>query len=206
MRRLVPVSLDHVDDLPRPCRTCVFWELDEVAGQRARDSGDPAFEKEAWLSGVLLEWGSCGVLAYDDGRPVGYALYAPPAYVPRATAFPTSPVSGDAALLTALRVHDGHRRVGLGRTLVQHAVKDLVRHAGGGVRALEAFGDTAGAGPCVLPADFLLAVGFTTVRPHPRWPRLRLDLRSAVSWREDVEVALERILSAMAPEPVVRPG
>jgi len=37
-------------------------------------------------------------------------------------------------------------------------------------------------------------VGFKTVRPHPRWPRLRLELRSAITWKEDVEAALERLL------------
>jgi len=50
---------------------------------------------------------------------------------------------------------------------------------------------------CVLPADYLLAVGFKTVRPHRRFPRLRLDLKTTASWREDVEYALERLLSSM---------
>jgi len=88
------------------------------------------------------------------------------------------------------------------------------------VRAIEAFGSLVPQGdaeeepdaqrkpprgPCVVPADFLLAVGFKTVRPHYRYPRLRLDLKNALSWREDVEVALERLLGSMNPEPVFRP-
>ena len=44
--------------------------------------GDPALEKEAWVSGMLLEWGSCGKLVQVDGATAGYVLYAPPAYVP----------------------------------------------------------------------------------------------------------------------------
>jgi hypothetical protein len=48
-------------------------------------------------------------------------------------------------------------------------------------------------------------VGFKTVRPHHVFPRLRLDLRSALSWREDMEVALERLLGSMNPEPAFRP-
>jgi hypothetical protein len=48
-----------------------------------------------------------------------------------------------------------------------------------------------------VPADFLLRVGFKTVRQHPRWPRLRLELRSAISWKEDVEAALERLLGTV---------
>ena len=36
-------------------------------------------------------------------------------------------------------------------------------------------------------------------------PRLRRELKSAVSWREDVEVALERLLGSVSPDPVLRP-
>ena len=66
-RRLVNLTLDTLEDLPRPCRQCVYWELDPVAAERACASGDPGLEKEAWVSQTLLEWGSCGKLAYVDG-------------------------------------------------------------------------------------------------------------------------------------------
>ena len=55
-----------------------------------------------------------------------------------------------------------------------------------------------------MPVDFLLSVGFKTVRPHTRYPRLRLELKTALSWREDVEVALERLLGSMSPERSLR--
>src|SRR5256884_9931087 len=98
-RRLVNLTLDTLEDLPRPCRLCVYWELDPVAAERACAAGDPGVEKEAWVSQTLLEWGSCGKLAYVGGVAAGYVMFAPPAYVPPAMAFPTSPVSADAALL-----------------------------------------------------------------------------------------------------------
>ena len=47
------------------------------------------------VSSVLLEWGSCGKIAYVDGVPAGYMLFAPPQYVPRSIAFPPSPVSAN---------------------------------------------------------------------------------------------------------------
>lgn len=201
-RRLVPLTLDVLDDLPIPCRRCVFWELDPVAGRRAVEAGDPAFEKEAWVSAVLLEWGSPGRIAYVDDVPAGYVLYAPPASVPRSFAFPTSPVSADAVVLMTSAVLPQFRGGGLARMLVQGAAKDLTRR---GVRAIEAFGSRGPVreehhgrpGGCIVPADFLEVVGFTTVRPHPRYPRLRLELRTALSWREDVEQALERILTGV---------
>jgi len=72
--------------------------------------------------------------------------------------------------------------------------KDLARR---GVKAIEAFGNAAPTADshCIIPAAFLLAVGFKTVRAHHRWPRLRLELRSGLSWKEDVEAALERLLN-----------
>jgi hypothetical protein len=54
----------------------------------------------------------------------------------------------------------------------------------------------------VLPTDFLLAAGFVTVREHPVNPRLRLDLRSTVTWRSEVEAAVEKLMGAIRPEPV----
>lgn len=202
-RRLVNVTLDNVDDLPRRCRKCVFWELDPVSRERALDVGDPALEKEAWISATLLEWGSCGKIAYVDNVPAGFVLFAPPLYVPRSVAFPTSPVSADAVLLMTAHIIPEFSGGGLGRMLIQGIAKDLTRR---GVKAIEAFGDLKGEdGACVVPADYLLSVGFKTVRPHHRFPRLRLDLRTALSWREDVEVALERLLGSMTPEGALRP-
>jgi GNAT superfamily N-acetyltransferase len=190
----VGVTLDNLEHLPKRCRKCVFWELAPHLKEQAEEYGQTDFEKEAWVSSVLLEWGSCGRIIYVDNVPAGYALYAPPSAVPRAVAFPTAPVSADAVLLTALRVLPEFERGGLGRVLVQAVAKDLTRR---GVRAIEAFGDAAPTADshCVIPADFLLSVGFKTVRAHHRWPRLRLELRSGLSWKEDVEAALERLLA-----------
>lgn len=202
-RRIASITLDNLDDLPRRCRKCVFWELDPVSRTRADETGSPELEKESWISSTLLEWGSCGKIVYVDSVPAGYVLYAPPLYVPRSVAFPTSPVSADAVLLMTAHVLDEFAGGGLGRVLVQTVAKDLTRR---GVKAIEAFGDLKWEQPgCVLPAGYLLAVGFKTVRPHLRYPRLRLELKTALSWREDVEVALERLLRTMTPERALRP-
>jgi GNAT superfamily N-acetyltransferase len=201
------LTLDNLDELPKRCRRCVFWELSEHLGKQASEFGSTELEKEAWVSEVLLEWGSCGRIVMVGDVPAGYVLYAPPAAVPRAAAFPTSPVSADAVLLTALRVLPEFGGGGLARMLVQAVAKDLTRR---GVKAVEAFGDARPdeTSSCVVPAAFLQQVGFKTVRPHPRWPRLRLELRTALTWKEDVEAALERLLGSMtigAVEPSLHP-
>jgi len=203
------LTLDRVQDLPDACARCVFWELDPVVAAQAIARGDPEtdpqMDKESWLSAALLEWGSVGRIVYVDDLPAGYLTYASPHLVPRAAAFPTAPVSGDAVLMMTARVWPDFEGQGLGRVLVQAMAKDVMRR---GVRAVEAFGthaDQDSEAGCLVPADFLTAVGFKTVRDHRIYPRLRLDLRTVLSWREDMEQAVERLL-AQVRSPVLTQG
>ncbi|WP_137722892.1 GNAT family N-acetyltransferase [Prescottella subtropica] len=205
------LTLDGLDKLSSHARRCVFWEMDPAAVRTSRDFYDPEFEKEAWLSMVMLEWGSCGQVALVDDKPAGCALYAPPGTVPRAELFPTSPVSADAVLLTTMRLEPIGDEYALGATLIQAAVGDLVRR---GVRALEAFGIRGDRSPhdiptataarecspqeCMISADFLEDVGFEVIAPHHRFPRLRLELDRDHLWKADVEAALERLLEVAA--------
>jgi GNAT superfamily N-acetyltransferase len=210
-RKVVRLTLDHLDELTAPCRTCVFWQLDPVRRQRVED---PADEVDAWVSAVLRDWGSCGRVVLVDGVPKGFALYAPEAFLPGAGAFATAPVSADAVLLTHLYVAPDARRGGLGRMLVQGMARDLMER--GGIKAVEAFGDTRGdpgwntkrpprdharGSRCVASVEFLSSVGFKTHRPHARNPRMRMDLRSALTWRDEVEAALEKLIGVVRPAP-----
>jgi GNAT superfamily N-acetyltransferase len=141
-----------------------------------------------------------------DDVAVGYLIYAPAAFVPGAAAFPTAPVSADAVLLTNAYVEPDAAGGGLGRMLVQGMARDLIER--GGIRAVEAFGDTRGGGRCVVPVDFLGSVGFKTHRAHGTTPRMRMELRSALTWKDEVEAALERLLGAVRPlrKPAKVPG
>ncbi|MGW4098505.1 MULTISPECIES: acetyltransferase [unclassified Mycobacterium] len=69
--RITPLRLEGFEQLPKHARRCVFWEVDpSTVGDDHLT--DPEFEKEAWLSMVMLEWGSCGQLAVT-ARPDGPA-------------------------------------------------------------------------------------------------------------------------------------
>ena len=206
------------------------WELDAEAARAARRLGETEFEKEVWLSGVMLTWGSAGQIVTVDDEPVGFALFAPPTAVPGASAFPTSPVSPDAVLLTTARIRQEFTGQGLARYLMEGAVRQLTRR---GVRAIELFGreDVAAAqtdGPrssdgadgadgadvpdeaalpsCLLPAGFARAVGFQDVAPHHRYPRLRYELARDLGWKAEVEAALEKLFTVItvpaSPAPV----
>jgi GNAT superfamily N-acetyltransferase len=207
-RALVPLSMSTISDLPERCRTCVAWEVPHSA---ALDGDQAAFEKEVWLSGVMLTWGSAGQIVTVDDRPAGFALYAPPTAVPSAAVFPTAPVSPDAVLLTTARILEQFRGQGLARYLMNGVVHTLTRR---GVRAIELFGveqdapeetDIDSSLPrCLLPAGFARAVGFTEVQPHRRYPRLRFELSQGIGWKAEVESALEKLLTVITiPAPKV---
>jgi hypothetical protein len=223
--RITPLRLEAFEQLPKHARRCVFWEVDPATLGDQGHLADPEFEKEAWLSMVMLEWGSCGQVAtaIPDERSqreppcLGYVLYAPPRAVPRAHRFPTAPVSADAVLLTSMGVELGQAVDDLPHLLIARVIDELVRR---GVRALEAFGRTQVAselqdprtvGPdvrpvlealgdcsvehCIIDADFLKDVGFVVVKPHRYFPRLRLELDKGLGWKAEVEAALERLLA-----------
>lgn len=243
--RIRPLRLDAFEQLPKHARRCVFWEVEPETLDRGDHLADPEFEKEAWLSMVMLEWGSCGQVANparestpdfvpadgdgdDEDEPcLGYVLYAPPRAVPRATRFPTGPVSADAVLLTSMGIEPDQPE-GLATLLIGQVVNELVRR---GVRALEAFGRTAEAAEigedehadpalrravsalgdcsfetCMIDADFLTDAGFTVVAPHRYFPRLRLELDKGLGWKAEVEAALERLLISAALEQPVGAG
>jgi GNAT superfamily N-acetyltransferase len=199
--RLTPDRLEELRLVGTPCATCLRWELDPVRRGRLHDTADEVGEKDAWLSTVLREWGSCGRVLLLDDRVAGYVAYAPATFLPGAEAFATAPVSHDAVLLTTVHVVPEHRGAGLGRVLVQAMAADLIER--GGVRAVEAFGRSRAVvppgTPGPLPTEFLAGVGFRTVRAHPVTPRMRMDLRSTLTWREEVEAALGRLVGAVRP-------
>ena len=234
--RITPLRLEAFDQLPKHARRCVFWEVDPATLGNEDQLADPEFEKEAWLSMVMLEWGTCGQVATtaptESGQSeptcLGYAFYAPPRTVPRAHRFPTAPVSADAVLLTSMRVEPGPAADELPYSLVARVVDELVRR---GVRALEAFGrteDVAELGNpqtvdpdlrpvlealgdcsvehCVIGADFLRDVGFVVVAPHRYFPRLRLELDKGLGWKAEVEAALERLLETASLQQPVAAG
>lgn len=222
--RITALRLEAFEQLPKHARRCVFWEVDPAILGKDDHLADPEFEKEAWLSMVMLEWGSCGQVAtaVPDERShaeppcLGYVLYAPPSAVPRAQRFPTAPVSADAVLLTSMGIERGQADDDLPHSLIARVIEELVRR---GVRALEAFGRTPAATDlqnpgavtpdvrpvlealgdccvehCIIDANFLMDVGFVVVAPHPYFPRLRLELDKGLGWKAEVEAALERLL------------
>ncbi len=208
-RRLQPLLIHHLNKLPAVCTGCDFWESAEMHERRCGSSCD-AENLRAWYERVTGEWGECGRVALDDADEIiGFIKYAPSCYFPQAATFPSHPSTGDTVLITCLHVRDDARELGLGRLLVQAALKDLKSR---GERCVQSFA-------CVPPVDlammpmigmkYLLNQGFTVVRPDVAFPLMQLDLRSLAMLAENLESVLDSLRlplrsPARVPDPTVR--
>jgi GNAT superfamily N-acetyltransferase len=170
-RRIVDVTLDTLPALPDEVLESCYWELDEdLRGEDAR------FQKEEWFSTTLLEWGPCGKQVMDGDRSLAFAQYGPAPLFPRIRQFRAGKVCM-AVYLANCYVIRPLRGQGIGTSLVRAVARDLVDR---GYPVVEALGDRDWAGGWILPVPFLAANGFAVVREDPRFPLMRLDLRTAI--------------------------
>ncbi|MCA1726437.1 MAG: GNAT family N-acetyltransferase, partial [Actinobacteria bacterium] len=146
----------------------------------------------------LLEWGPCGKAAMNGDRAEGFVQYGPAPLFPRLQQFRTGKVCMAVYLANCYVVRRA-RGAGVGTSLVRAAARDLVDR---GYTAIEALGDRDWAGGWILPVEFLVANGFSVVRDDPRFPLLRLDLRTAVEperARAEAQAAVPLTAPAAAP-------
>lgn len=198
-RQIRDLTHTNIDDVPRPCRGCVFWEYAPADRALTLGAHDADFEKEAWCSEVSLVYGSCGKIVYVDGRPAGFALCGPQEMFHGADVFPLR-ISRDALFLAMMRILPEASGRGVGKALMHAVLKEAKAR---GKRAVECYGDRAWQHEaCILPGAFLEAVGFRVKRDHPRFPLYRLDIGSLAKMTKNVEAAVEAFLeSVFSPEP-----
>jgi len=194
-RKLRPLTFSASDQLPLECSECVFWES---AGERERRCGKvcDAELQSAWYRRVTDEWGECGRVAFEDDEVLGFIKYAPSGFFPQAATFASAPEDRSVPLIACLHIAADARHRGLGTVLLRAALRDLAQR---GERRVEAFGYTHADGEDqrdimpMLSVQFLERNGFVVTRPDPRYPLLRLDLKSLVLWREDLDAMLESL-------------
>ena len=208
--KFAELTVERVEFLPPACQRCLFWELGAARHDDSHPSdhlddelaGDPAVQKCAWWRATELETGPPGRVLLIAGEPAGFCSFAPVHAFARRRA-PVPRASDDALFLATLWVEPAHRGRGYGRLLLHAAIKDALRLDR---RAVEAYGDRrARDSECVLPCTWLLHEGFQVHREHPRYPLLRLDVRSLARWGQPLEHALEQArtrLARPAPAPV----
>lgn len=201
MRELRPLTADRVADLVGTCSPCTFWQT--VPRNGHSDPREPVALLAEWVESVTADWGPPGRVAYVDGVPSGHVLVAPARHVPRLAAFPTSPSDPSTLMLVTAMVRPGHADRGLRKALVQAAAKDALHHRMRSLEAVAARPLAVSRHACVLDVAFLEKVGFKVERDHPAYPRLRMDLRTVVTLRDEAAAALAR---ALAWVPGVRPA
>lgn len=191
-RRLIGLSIADREQLPLRCTGCVFWESAERLPFECGVSCDSERAND-WVRTVAAEWGECGRVAVEDGAFLGYIKYAPPKYLPQAMNMPAGPPLEGVPVITCVHIAAEARRHGLGGVLLRAALKDL---AGRGERTVQAYALARTADYETAPmvgVEFLLRNGFTVARPHPEVPLLRLDLKSLVSWSDNLESVLDSL-------------
>ena len=192
-RRFSPLTPARIHELPSVCPGCVFWESPERLEARCGIRCDSEL-LAGWMEYVAAQWGECGRVATEDGRVLGFVKYAPAPFFPQARNFPAGPPSDGAILISCLHVSEEARQRGLGKVLLQAALRDLVSR---GERTVEAYAaavrpDDFTHSP-VVGQDFLERQGFTVLHAHPSYPLMRLDLRSLAAWTENLEAVLESL-------------
>lgn len=195
--RVNPVSPDALSSIHPQAGRSIFWELAPDAAAVVQASGDPGFEKEAWLTTTLLEYGTCGFSLERSTREraVATVLFCSRDNAPGAGQLPSAPVSEDAEVLTSLFIDPGFAGIGLESVLLDAAIMSLVERE---AQAVEAFGwhtdffaradvDELLEGPVgsilrsaseigLMSVSILESAGFRIIADHPVLPRLRLDL------------------------------
>ena len=160
-----------------------------------------AFSAEEWYEEVSAAWGTAGLVMRRGGDEVmGFAVYGPREYLPRAEAFPVGPLGADAALLAYLEGDPRARR----HLLVRVARDSRLRGFGG----VEAIGSDLG-GSRHIPTRFLLENGWEPVRRGFRlalpYTLLRADFGNTVELGERARHLMGRVKFPVlggAPSPV----
>lgn len=169
------VEAPEWDEHPFSCKYCIYWEFPEECVEPSREDREKMLAKKInWLRSVRNMFGDCGKLVYVDGKPVGYAQYAPPKKLPLSAEYPAGPPSGDAVLISCLFIAEKeYRRRGLGKQLLQSIIEDLRKR---GVKAVETFARRNNPNNPSGPMEFYLKNGFRVLRDDPGFPLMRLEL------------------------------
>jgi len=191
-RRLRWLAPERVDDLPDMCARCSYWETPS-AGEPCCGENCDQEALRAWIANVRADWGECGRIAYEGDRVLGFVKYAPPSYFPTVRSMPSGVPDSDAVLIACLHVSATARHAGLGKVLMQAALRDLTSRREKAVEAYAAAGTVDREHTPLMSVEFLLRQGFSVTRPHPLYPLMRLELKQLAAWTDNLEAVLEAL-------------
>jgi hypothetical protein len=141
--------------------------------------------KRKWFTDVGRQFGNCGLVAYVDGNPVGFAQYAPVKYFPSVSKYGELIPSRDAIFLACLYIPNRELgRKGIGAQIFERVASDLRSR---GYKAVEAYARTVD-GPSdnipdwhTGPLDFFVRMGFKVMKPNGQIAFVRKELIQRLS-------------------------
>lgn len=171
-------------DIPEPCRSCVYWEFPEdfekAKEEKTESRKKLEFEgkKRGWFVKTVKEFGTCGKIAYCDGRPVAYAQFAPSEVLPNTAHYESQPVGKSeegVVFLSCLYIANGELRgKGLGKALLENIIEDLRRR---GFKVIETFARKGNSDNPSGPLEFYIKKGFAVKdQTNPEFPLVRISL------------------------------
>ena len=178
-------------------------EAGEIQGLEAVISywTEGASSAEDWIREVANSWGPAGLVKRRGDEVLGFAVYGPQRYLPRAGRYPVGPLSEDAALLAYL---EGDVRTC--RHLLVRVMRDLKLRGFGGI---EAIASDLGL-PRHVSTRFLSESGWKPVRRGWRtglpYTLMRADFRNTVEVGELARGLMGRVKLPVLKAPPVPQG
>jgi ribosomal protein S18 acetylase RimI-like enzyme len=157
----------HLEEIPEPCNSCLYWEDPTFRkGERAtsEEQAEAKAAKASWFLNTYDAFGSCGKLLFVDDMPVGYAQYAPAGRLPNTQEYGSQKLTTakeDVAFISCLYIpRENFRGKGFGEQLLDHVLADLKTR---GFQAVETFARKNSTNNPSGPIELYLKRGFHVV-------------------------------------------
>lgn len=166
---------DNLEDIPKPCKTCLYWE---APTEYQEDNGDEEIisKKKEWFRDCFEEIGNCGYLVSQDGSVIGYAQFAPATQflnVTQGSSILPSHDEDTIFLSCLFIVNSRYRGKGIGTKLLEEIIDTLKKK---GFKAIETFARRGNPNCPSGPVKFYEKNGFKVKEDHPKFPLMCLEL------------------------------
>jgi len=173
----------NVEDIPLPCKQCIYWEFpelfEELKTMEVEKRRMLAMEKKKeWFIKTLKDFGNCGKIVYHNDSPIGYAQYAPSSLLPQVKNYKSRSVGKveDGVIFLSCLYLPGEewRGKGIGKMLLTSILNDLKAR---GFKAIETFARESSSENPSGPLEFYLKNGFKIIDAWIEdFPLVRLKL------------------------------
>lgn len=175
------INYSNLEDIPEPCRGCVYWEFPkdfEKGNEDQQKKANLEVKKKRWFEQTIKEFGTCGKIVYHNDKPMAYAQYAPSTRLPNVKHYKSKPVGKleeGVVFLSCLFVADETLRgKGIGKKMLQQITEELRRR---GFKAIETFARRSEANNPSGPLTFYIRNGFHIKdKTNPEFPLMRFYL------------------------------